>query len=158
MNKFCEKSLIRINKYLGNALGTIINKISSHTIDFYLVSLLIPIAFIVIGILAARLGRRDGDTSPLGNTYAVGTSVAIMCLSTAIVECFKAPSGSRETFLYWILIFSLFTWWSTDRDRYSSWERDQNGEPTDKKDTTQGIVVPNIVAIVLFVTYQITSV
>lgn len=145
------------DRHLLQTISNLFTKFTQHTLDEIFIIVLIPIIFIFIGVLAARLGRKDGDTSHLGNTYAVGTSVSIMCLSTAIVECFGAGTGDRERFLYWIIIFFVLTWWSTDRDRYASWERDVNGMPGDKKSLLSGIIIPNLVAIILFSVYKLTG-
>ena len=38
----------------------------------------IPIAFLLIGVYAKRLGRRDGDDAPRLNDWAVATSILLL--------------------------------------------------------------------------------
>ncbi len=40
----------------------------------------VPIIFIFIGTYANRLGRRDGDNSPMLNDWAVGTTIILTAL------------------------------------------------------------------------------
>lgn len=128
------------------------------TFQTYGVRIIIPFIFIAIGILSVRLGRKDGDKSPMKNTLCVGTSVMLMCLSVIISDGISqlksqsiSPSGSYWAFL---IILILLIFWSIDNDRYDSWERDDDGRPTDGKKLWRGILAPNILAILIFVGYQ----
>ena len=132
--------------------------IELNTFQTYGVRIIIPVIFIVIGIIAARLGRKDGDTSPLKNTMCVGTSVILMSLSVIITDGIIHISSPNSPLAgsYWVflLLFIFLIFYSIDNDRYASWERDGEGNPTDAKKVWAGIVIPNFLALVSFVGYQ----
>ena len=46
----------------------------------------IPILFVIIGVLANRLGRKDNDNSPPQNLWAVGTTLLLMSLGTVFAD------------------------------------------------------------------------
>ena len=121
-----------------------------------LYSLLVPLVFVVIGVLASRLGRRDNDSSPMRNHFAVATSVILMSLATAISDL--GLGGALDSYiLVWILGYLVLLWISVDFDRFSSWERDESGLPTDRKNLWKGIIGPNTVAVGAFFLYRVNS-
>ena len=142
----------------SNFFGKFDSMFSFGPIDYFelLVSVLIPMIFVGVGVCAARLGRRDGDSSPQINSFAVGTTVAIMCLSTAIVSLFDAPLGQREHLLWWVVGFIVLAFWSIDRDRYASWDRDQFGKPTETKHLWRGVIMPILVTTGLYAAFHMS--
>lgn len=115
----------------------------------------IPLFLLFIGVLARRLGRRDGDTSPRLNDLAVGTSILLMAFSALITDFRNVDTPEASTNQLLILIGVMFsTFISIDHDRYKSWERDCEGLPTNKKKLWNGIVLPNLASLLIFVCYQ----
>ncbi len=115
----------------------------------------VPIIFVIIGALANRLGRRDGDTSPLKNLWAVGTIVFLMSLGSVAADIRSAPATDLLSYLGWIIVFIVLVLVSVDHDRYGSWVR-TNGEPTDEKHTFWGIILPNLLSVSIFAVYRMT--
>jgi len=116
-------------------------------------NLVVPIIFLVIGILANRLGRKDSDKTPLVNLWAAGTTILLMSLVATISDLGRA-NVTDITNLIWIVVFLVMLFISIDFDRYGSWERDEEGLPTDCKHIVRGIVAPNIIGISLFIGYR----
>src|SRR5688572_3489565 len=48
--------------------------------------LVVPVILMGLGMLARRLGRRDGDPSPQRNDMAVGTSVLLMSFGAVAAD------------------------------------------------------------------------
>lgn len=113
----------------------------------------VPILFLVVGVLANRLGRKDGDSSPPLNLCAAGTSILLMSLAATFTDLGRV-STQDTTILIWILVFMVMLFISIDFDRYGSWERDNEGYPTNRKHFMKGIVAPNIIGISLFIGYR----
>lgn len=117
----------------------------------------IPLFLLFIGVLARRLGRRDGDDSPRLNDWAVGTSVLLMAFSAAIND-FRNISQTNQNALVnhleFLVAMIFCVYLSIDHDRYRSWVRDNNGMPTKKKRLWNGIVFHNLGCIFVFGVYQ----
>src|SRR5215211_7503176 len=54
-----------------------------------------PIAFVLIGMYAKRLGRREGDDSPLRNDWAVSTTVLLMTFAKVITDLLSYSTASQ---------------------------------------------------------------
>lgn len=113
-----------------------------------------PLVFIGVGIYANRLGRKDGDDTPGINFFAVGSSVLIMSLATILADIHINVAGNLEGNFGWIIFYMLFIFVSVDVDRYSSWERCEQGNPTNKKHWMRGVVVPNTLGVIAFCLYR----
>jgi len=113
----------------------------------------VPLLLMIVGVLAKRLGRRDGDDSPGRNDLAVGTTVLLMVLGTVVGDLRTAQARLAEL-LGWLigLIFTIFL--SLDHERFRSWERDNEGLPTKKKRLFVGVVFPDILCLLVFGFYQ----
>jgi hypothetical protein len=117
----------------------------------------VPILFVLVGVLANRLGRRDSDISPMRNFWAVGTTVFLMSLGSVAADTRNASSADLNKYLGWIIIFIVLLFISLDQDRYRSWDRDDNGKPTDIKNMFWGILLPDIVSVISFAIYRFTT-
>ena len=113
----------------------------------------VPVILMLVGVLAKRLGRRDGDDSPGRNDFAVGTTVLLMVLGTVLGDLRTAQAQVAEL-LGWLIgiLFTIFL--SLDHDRFRSWERDSDGLPTKKKRLIVGVVFPDILCLAVFGFYQ----
>jgi hypothetical protein len=112
----------------------------------------IPVMLLIVGVVARRLGRRDGDPSPRANDWAVGTTLLLMVLGT-IVGDLRTQTKILEL-LGWLIgvLFTIFL--SIDHDRYRSWVRDANGIPTTDKRLFWGVIAPDVLCLVVFAAYQ----
>ncbi len=120
-------------------------------------ALAMPVLFVLVGVLANRLGRRDGDNSPMRNVWAVGTTVFLISLGAVAADIRNAISTDLNKYLGWFIIFIVLLFLSLDHDRYRSWQRDQTGNPTNIKRLFWGIFLPNFVSILSFAIYRITT-
>jgi hypothetical protein len=121
-----------------------LSKISS----IYFQILFIPLFLLLIGVIAKRLGRRDGDDSCQLNDFAVGTSVLLMTFSIMLAD-FRNINDLNELVIILSLVFI-----SIDHDRNRTWERNSEGLPINKKRIWVGIIFPNIVCASIFGIYQ----
>lgn len=121
--------------------------------DFFK-SIVIPVIFVLVGVFASRLGRRDGDNAPMRNHWAVSTTVLLMTCGTILSDCFDQPKSELHVGLISLIIVFGLIWWSVDRDRFASWVRDNDGRPTHEKALWNGILLPNFVAILPLVVYS----
>lgn len=118
----------------------------------------LPIMFVVIGMLAKRLGKRDGDDAPRINDWAVSTSIILMTFSKIAGDLVEYENENKHSpvpvwCLYLILLFLFF---SIEHDRFKSWKMDkQSGTLTKEKKLLCGIIIPNIISILLFAIYQL---
>jgi hypothetical protein len=114
----------------------------------------IPMVFVLIGVLANRLGRRDGDDSPRRNDWAVGTT---LLLTTLGVVASDLPTFAQRndfvTFFGAFILYLAFVFLSIDNDRYRSWERKSDGQPLTTKHIVWGILLPNVIGLVSFFAY-----
>ncbi|MEO0552695.1 MAG: hypothetical protein AAF149_05835 [Bacteroidota bacterium] len=115
----------------------------------------IPLLLLFAGIYAKRLGRRDNDNSPRINDWAVSTTVLLMLLGRITAD-FKPNITIEEAFplFVWMFIVLILSYISMDHDRWKSWVRDDNKKPTNEKHLWYGVLLPNFVATLVFVTYQ----
>lgn len=115
-------------------------------------ALILAVIFVVSGILAKLLGRRDNDPSPKINELAVSTSVSLMTLSKIFSDIFTSTAPSHWALLAAAIGFSgplLFA----VIDRYVSWHAVPANQPAKKK-IWLGIVGPNLLALcILFLYY-----
>ncbi|MEW8436622.1 MAG: hypothetical protein AB2689_00550 [Candidatus Thiodiazotropha taylori] len=114
----------------------------------------IPLSFVVVGAFAARLGRKDGDGTPAINHFAVGTTVLSMSLATILSDITINSAGNLEGNFIWATFYLLFIFVSIDIDRFSSWQRDEQGIPTNRKHVVRGIVIPNSFGVIAFCVYR----
>ena len=102
-----------------------------------------------ISALARRLGRRDGDQSPGRNDWAVSTAVLLMIVGAVL----KAFGSGQNVSVYWFVGGLVLLLLSIDHDRRYSWVRDNNGRPTENKAILLGIVIPVLLALLIFLLY-----
>lgn len=119
-----------------------------------LLDIITPLIFVGVGVYANRLGCKDGDDTPKINYFAVGTSVFIMSLATILADVHLNTDGKIEGNFGWIAIYMLFIFISIDVDRYSSWERCEQGLPTNKKHWFRGVIVPDVLGVSAFVLHR----
>lgn len=119
----------------------------------------VPLALMLVGLLARRLGRRDGDVTPWWNDLALGTAILLMLLGIALADLRVA--GARIIELsFWLTGVLMMIFISINNDRYSSWNRDRgvvNGAPTEKH-WFWGVILPDGISLAVFVLYQLRKV
>ncbi len=113
----------------------------------------IPLALLLIGMEARRLGRRDGDDSPRKNDWAVGTVLLLMALGTILGDIRDEQTVILNN-LFWLLGILLAAFVSIDHDRSNSWIRDQQGLPTNQKRLFVGIILPDVLCLSVFAAFQ----
>jgi hypothetical protein len=114
----------------------------------------VPIILMIVGVLARRLGRRDGDDSSRRNDWAVGSTLLLMALGTILGDLRDAQSAIGDL-PWWLVGVLLAAFISLDHDRYRSWERDNTtGLPKKDKRIFVGIVIPDILCLITFASYQ----
>jgi MFS family permease len=116
----------------------------------------VPLALLLIGVLARRLGRRDGDPSPRANDWAIATTLLLMALGTILGDLFDATQPAAQVvLLYWLIGVLAAAFTSLNHDRYASWIRDPaTGLPTQDKHPIYGIVLPDVLCFGIFAAYQ----
>src|SRR5215469_2604731 len=81
----------------------------------------VPFVLVGLGILARRLGRRDGDNAPQLNDLAAGTSVLLMSFGAVAADLRSLhDAAGLAALLGWLLSFVFVTFLSIDHDRYRS--------------------------------------
>lgn len=140
---------LMLNKAPGELGGMKFHEIIAHPL-FQIFG--IPAIFLLIGVFAKQLGRRDGDVSPHRNDWAVATTVLLMTLGVIAADL-RTTTTSTTDLTAWLVGVLLFTLISIHHDRYRSWER-AAGAVTDKKKMFIGIVLPDLFAILVFSAYQ----
>lgn len=128
--------------------------------------LLPPLGFLVIGVLAKFLGRRDGDDSPHRNRNdcAVGTTVLLMTLAKVVADIQIAASQSVTAsqsvkypptvdLLLWLIAILLAAFAFVNFDRYVSWEVGPDNKW--RKRLFYGVILPDVAGVIIFVSYQI---
>jgi len=113
----------------------------------------VPVILMFVGVLARRLGRRDGDDSPGMNDLAVGSTLLLMALGTILGDL-RETQASISELPWWLIGVLLATFLSLDHDRFRSWERNTEGLPTKNKRIFIGIIVPDVLCFVVFASYQ----
>jgi hypothetical protein len=112
----------------------------------------VPLCLMLVGVLARRLGRRDGDPSPRLNDWSVGTLILLTALGKVAGD-FGGAHDPLETFAWFVGIL-VFLFFSINHDRYNSWARDAAGVPTNEKRLVIGILIPDVATLVVFAAYQ----
>jgi hypothetical protein len=122
----------------------------------------IPVLLMLVGVLARRLGRRDGgDDTPRINDAAVCTTMLLMCLTKIVAGLEGAAHQNCEggvdviAGLRWLILIMASLFFSVDHDRYRSWKLNARRRPTGIKRPLVGIVLPNSLSLVAFCTYQL---
>jgi hypothetical protein len=113
----------------------------------------VPITFMLIGVFAKRLGRRDGDSAPRRNDWAVATTILLMTLGVITGDLLRVTPGKTADLTAWLVGILLVIFISIDHDRYRSWVSTAS-TTTDTKRMLMGIVLPDIAAIFVFAAYQ----
>ena len=115
----------------------------------------VPLALLVAGMLARRLGRRDGDATPWWNDWALCTAILLMLLGIVLADL--RLTGARAIELsFWLVGVLTMIFISLNNDRYSSWNRGRgvvDGAPTEKH-WFWGVVLPDSVGLAVFALYQ----
>jgi hypothetical protein len=107
---------------------------------------------LMVGVMARRLGRRDGDPIPRRNDWAVGTTLLLMVLGTIVADL-RTPTRTAEL-LGWLSAVLITIFLSIDHDRYRSWVRNADGTPTTQKLLIWGVIVPDVLCLMVFAAYQ----
>ena len=113
----------------------------------------IPLALMIIGVFANRLGRRDGDESPRINDWAVNTTILLMVLGTILGDIGTEP-GRLLNSLGWLIGVLVAAFVSLNHDRFNSWHRGQNGLPLNSKRLFAGVIWPDILCLLIFGVFQ----
>lgn len=117
-----------------------------------------PICFSFIGIYSRKLGRRDGDDTPKQNDWALSTTILLMCVSVILTDV-KSISTNLTDSIAWLALFLVMIFASLSHDRYNSWVRDKTTKlPTKHKSWFLGIILPNLISIALYASYQYNKV
>jgi len=114
----------------------------------------VPLFLMMIGMFARRLARRDGDNSPARNDFAIGTTIILLLFGIAVGDVGRATPAELAGLLVLLVIIAVVLFASLEHDRYRSWERDNQGLPTNKKGIFLGVVAPNVIGLLLFSWYQ----
>ena len=121
----------------------------------------LPLLFAAIGVLAKRLGRRDGDDSPLRNDWAVGTSVSLMTfgkiasdLLDLLASAVVPTTGYTSEIGWWLFGMVCAIFFLIHQDRFNSWCKGPNGTLDKRKHLFRGVLLPDLVSIVIFACYQ----
>ncbi len=115
----------------------------------------IPLGLMLVGVLAKRLGRRDGDRTPRRNDAAVSTEILLIILGAALVDFRNTRNPiAVSTNLGWLAAILVLVFLSIDHDRFHSWVRDARGAPTATKHLFFGVILPDLVALGVFALYQ----
>src|ERR1700754_2465092 len=93
----------------------------------WLQAVLVPLTFVLLGLFAKQLGRRDGDDARLINDLAVGTSIFLMTISHISVDLFASEETGKKISktLGWFFFILLLFLGSVYNDRNSSWKKDK---------------------------------
>jgi hypothetical protein len=113
-------------------------------------SLILAAVFVSYGVLTKLAGRRENDSAPKINEFAISTSISLMTLSKIFTDLFTNGPPSH-TFLLAAAIGILAPLFFAVMDRYVSWDAPPGGQPTKK--IWLGIVIPNIMAVSVLVLY-----
>lgn len=118
--------------------------------------LVVPLVLMAIGVFAAWLGRRDGDDSPKHNDWAVNSTLFLMVIGTILGDLGDSKLQQDEVIdlFAWLVgvFFSIFA--SLTYDRFASWVPDKQGKPTNAKRLWRGVILPDIVALIVFAAFQ----
>ncbi len=122
--------------------------------------IILPILFVVIGMLAKRLGRKDGDDSPRINDWAVSTSIILMTFGKIAADLVEFegktnPNVQTHNPVWWLFGVLLTIFISIEHDRFRSWKKDENGLITKEKSLFVGIILPNFASIMVFISYHL---
>jgi hypothetical protein len=123
-----------------------------------------PLIFLVMGVFANKLGRKDGDDSPRRNDWAVSTTVLLMTFGKVTADLLTRATASESQgrgvggTVVWMLGIIAAVFISMEHDRYRSWVKDSDGKLGKEKRVVVGILVPDIVSIIIFGAYQMWSV
>jgi hypothetical protein len=99
----------------------------------------VPLALMLVGVFAKRLGRRDGDDSPRRNDWAVSTTVLLMLLGTILGDI-RTAQGQISEPLTWLSGVLVTVFVSIDHDRFRSWQLDPQGNPLRDKRMFIGVI------------------
>jgi hypothetical protein len=127
------------------------------TSDQWLQIIVLPIVFVAVGIIAKKLGRRDGDDSPHRNDWAVGTAVILMTFGKIAADLVDIPKGETTApsqIFWWLFGLFLALFFFINHDRFASWEKDANGLVTKRKRLILGVIIPDSLSLVIFASYQ----
>jgi hypothetical protein len=113
----------------------------------------VPMVFMLIGVFAKRLGRRDGDQAPRRNDWAVATTILLMTFGVIAADLRLASAASLPELAGWLVGMVFVTLISIDHDRYRSWQK-VGGLASDRKNMFSGIILPDVVAVLVFSAYQ----
>src|SRR5438132_6351514 len=81
----------------------------------------VPLGFLIVGVYARRLGRRDGDETPRRNDWAAATSVILMSLGKVSGDLLEASSRGTDTLniVYWLLGLLIAAFISTRKTHFA---------------------------------------
>lgn len=122
----------------------------------------LPIVFAIIGVFAKKLGKRDGDDSPHVNDWAVSTSVLMMTFGKVAADCAEFQSAIErkaggENVFWWLIGILLSIFISIEHDRFRSWKKDKNNVVLKEKKLLVGVIIPNLLSVLVFVSYQLNK-
>ena len=115
----------------------------------------VPLALLLAGMLARRLGRRDGDATPSWNDWALSTAILLMLLGIVLADL-RLTGAKAIELSYWLVGVLTMIFISLNNDRYSSWNRNRDvadGVPT-VKHWFWGVMLPDSVGLTVFALYQ----
>lgn len=117
-------------------------------------SYVLPLIFVILGVVVNLLGRRDNSRHIFRNDLAVGSTVCLLSISTVFSDVHYASSDQLAEFLGWLLLMIAVLLGSLLNDRFGSWDRDGNGDPLEVKRWFFGIILPIAVSCALFIIYK----
>ena len=118
----------------------------------------VPLIFVLIGVFANRLGRRNNEDEPEINDWAVGTTILLTLLGTIAADLPLKNGGDYAAFSGWFTSVLVTLFISIDNDRFRSWERDISGQPTKRKHLYWGVIIPIVLCTIIFIAYQYSKV
>jgi hypothetical protein len=110
----------------------------------------IPVAFVLVGAYARRLARRDNDSSPWWESWAVGTSTLLMTIGTIVADL-QRKGAKADELVVWLVGVLLIVFASVDHDRFRSWKTEDG---VAMRRPIVGVLIPDLLSMATFMAYQ----
>lgn len=130
------------------------NFLSSDVFNTYL----LPLVFVLLGVLANMLGKKDGQQHDFSTDLAVGSTVFLLSISTVFADMYASRKLAQppplDAFFAWLMFFLVLLLASLVNDRFNSWVKDGQGRKLERKHGIWGVGVPVILSFGFFVLYK----